>query len=68
MLCNTSLYVNGVLGDTLDHKGAVATSAHAINLGRNSEETDRLHEGTLDDARIYNRVLSDAEILYLSNQ
>ncbi|MCP4452841.1 MAG: LamG domain-containing protein, partial [Planctomycetes bacterium] len=62
------LYVNGMLGATLETGGAIDSSADAVNLGRNSEYPDRLFEGTLDDARIYNRVLSDAEILYLSNQ
>ena len=62
------LYVNGELGATLDYAGAIASSTDAVDLGRNSEVTDRLFEGTMDDARIYNRVLSEGEILYLSNQ
>ena len=62
------MYINGVLSGTTDYEGPIATSTDAVNLGRNSEETDRLYEGTLDDARIYNRALSEAEVLYLSNQ
>ena len=62
------LYVNGELGATVDYEGAIASSADSVNLGRNSEVTDRLFEGSMDDARIYHRVLSEAEILYLSNQ
>jgi len=62
------LYVNGVLSATLETGGPIDSSTHAVNLGSNSEYPDRLFEGTLDDARIYNRVLSEAEILYLSNQ
>ncbi|NQV35717.1 MAG: discoidin domain-containing protein, partial [Phycisphaeraceae bacterium] len=62
------LYVNGALSATLDYAGAIASSADAVNLGRNSEVTDRLFEGSMDDARIYHRVLSEAEILYLSNE
>jgi hypothetical protein len=62
------LYVNGELGATLDYAGEIASSEDSVDLGHNSEVTDRLFEGTLDDARIYNRVLSEGEILYLSNQ
>ncbi|MCF7975136.1 MAG: discoidin domain-containing protein [Phycisphaerae bacterium] len=62
------IYVNGILSGITDYEGPIASMTHAVNLGRNSENTDRLYEGVIDDARIYHRVLSEAEILYLSNQ
>ncbi|NQV34428.1 MAG: LamG domain-containing protein, partial [Phycisphaeraceae bacterium] len=62
------LYVNGVLGATMASSGGIDSSTDAVELGRNSEYPDRLFGGSIDDARIYNRVLSEAEILYLSNQ
>ena len=40
----------------------------AINFYDSTGNANRLYEGAIDDARIYNRALSEAEILYLSNQ
>jgi hypothetical protein len=62
------LYFNGILVDTTAHAGGIAASTHSVNLGRNSEETDRLFSGALDDARIYDGVLSDAEIAWLAGK
>jgi hypothetical protein len=62
------LFIDGGLASTLDYTGSIATGTYPVNLGRNSQNTDRLYEGALDEARIYNRALSEGEILYLANQ
>jgi len=65
------LYIDGALQTTSDHVGSIATNQFAVNIGRNSEaEADdggRFYEGAIDDVRIYNRVLSSAEIAYLAD-
>jgi len=61
------LYVDGSLADSMDYTGAIATSTYPVNIGRNSQETGRLYEGAIDEVRIYNRALSEGEILFLGN-
>ncbi|MBN2180980.1 MAG: discoidin domain-containing protein [Sedimentisphaerales bacterium] len=59
------LYVDGLLADSMDYTGAIATTTYPVNIGRNSQNTDRLYEGAIDEVRIYNRALSEAEIQYI---
>jgi hypothetical protein len=56
------LYIDGILQAVTDHIGSIATNTFAVNIGRNSETTDRFYAGVIDEVRIYNRVLSQAEI------
>ncbi len=63
-----NLYLDGGIVATLDYEGAIATTTYEVNIGRNSQNTDRLYEGAIDEVRIYNRALSEGEVLYLSNQ
>jgi hypothetical protein len=59
----SELFVNGMLSGTTDYAGPIASTTHAVNLGRTSENTDRLYNGVIDDARVYNRALSAGEAL-----
>jgi hypothetical protein len=61
------LYIDGELRGTTNYTGAIEVSSDDINLGRNSEDTDRLFDGIIDDARIYNRALSEVEVSKLAN-
>ena len=61
------LFIDGGLVGTLDYSGSIATGTYPVNLGRNSQNTDRLYEGVLDEVRIYNRALPEGEVLYLAN-
>ncbi len=58
------IYVDGVLGSgaTLAYAGSISSVTYNINIGRNSQQTSRHYEGLIDDVRIYNRALTDAEI------
>jgi hypothetical protein len=60
------LYIDGELEATTDHEGSIETRDHSVNLGRNSENTDRLYDGVLDEAMMYNRALSAGEVRYLA--
>jgi hypothetical protein len=56
------LYVDGRPEATTDHVGDIDSSAAHVNIGRVSDWPDNLFTGTIDDARIYNRALSNVEI------
>ena len=61
------LYVNGVLRTSQAYAGTISVAPHAVNIGRNSEAIDRVYQGSIDDVRLYDRALTEAEVLYLSN-
>ncbi len=62
---NVRLYVDGVLRQAIEHTGDIDAATFNVNIGRNTENTDRLYEGLIDEVRIYNGVLSAAEIVAL---
>ena len=49
------------------YTGTISVAPHAVNIGRNGEAIDRVYQGTIDDVRLYDRALTEAEVLYLSN-
>jgi hypothetical protein len=57
------LYVDGILSGVTNHIGSIATNTYNVNIGRNSEATDRFYDGLIDDVRIYDKALSQAEIV-----
>lgn len=59
-----SLYVNGVFQQTLTHTNNLNLSSSGTAVGGDTVG-DRKFSGTIDDARIYNRALSPAEITAL---
>jgi alpha-glucosidase (family GH31 glycosyl hydrolase) len=62
------IYVDGVLADSTTYTQAYFTGTNQAAVGnnnRNSTPTDAF-DGLIDDVRIYDHVLSDAEILTLS--
>ncbi|WP_157679282.1 LamG domain-containing protein [Methylovulum psychrotolerans] len=66
------LYVNGILKGSVNIGGVIVPSSNPIILGadNNFGTIWRFFQGTIDDARLYNRILSKAEIrqLYRINQ
>ena len=58
-------YVDGILGATTAHAGAIEVQAHNLTIAINSEEIDRYYYGTIDEVKIYNRALSKGEIRFL---
>ncbi|MHC4113311.1 MAG: LamG-like jellyroll fold domain-containing protein, partial [Planctomycetota bacterium] len=63
-----SLYVDGILDDSLAASGTIATTAHHVWLGGNVERPGREWNGLLDDVRIYDHALSAAEIVGLTGK
>jgi hypothetical protein len=58
------LYVDGI--EEASISGGLSSSAFPVNIGRNSEETDRVFGGGIDEIRIYDRALSGAEVIELA--
>jgi hypothetical protein len=61
------LYVDGKVVASRLRTGVIATTTYNVNIGRNSEVTDRLYRGRIDDVRIYHGVLPKSEIVTLAN-
>jgi hypothetical protein len=55
-------YLDGVLSANLVYSGTIGTSSDDVTIGENSQATGRYFDGMLDDARIYNEVLSQEDI------
>lgn len=60
----TRFYINGILQDTDSLTGNTDTNTHAVRIGGHTETNDGFN-GKLDEARVYNRALSPAEIQQL---
>ncbi len=56
------LYVDGEAVQSLALATTINIASHAVTLAENSQATGRYFDGMLDDARIYNRALTAAEI------
>lgn len=60
--CVLKLFIDGTLQSTCNHVGGIETSAYDLNLGRNADDIGCLCEGLIDDVRIYNYALTEADI------
>ncbi len=56
------LYVDGEPGPPTAFSGPIGTANYNVTLADNSQERGRYFDGMLDDARIYNRALTQEEI------
>lgn len=64
---NVKFYVDGVLKSTLPSSGTILPTNDPLEIGRDSHGPIEWFKGKLDDIRIYNRALSDAEVAALYN-
>jgi alpha-mannosidase len=61
-----SFYQNGQLGESIVVSKPIPTSNYNVWIGRNDKWSEPLN-GIIDDFRIYNRALTEAEVLELYN-
>ncbi|MGE5297512.1 MAG: LamG-like jellyroll fold domain-containing protein [Solirubrobacterales bacterium] len=61
------LYIDGVLVGSKLHTGDIDSVAYDVNIGRDSQNTDRFYDGQIDDVRIYHGALPKSEIVKLAN-
>jgi hypothetical protein len=58
---NMTVYVNGAAAGTVAHTGAIPTNALTLRVGADSSGAS-LFSGLIDEARVYSRALSAADI------
>ncbi len=56
------LYVDGKLDASARTSGHINVNTHSVYIGENAEEPGREWNGVIDDVRIYNYALSEAQI------
>ncbi len=56
------IYINGIEQNSTSYVGNIQSSNYPVNIGRNSQNTDRTFNGQIDKVRIYNRVLGSSEL------
>ena len=56
------LYINGEVDASSDSTGSITASTMPVYIGDNSASTGRFWAGLIDDLRIYNNALTQAEI------
>jgi hypothetical protein len=59
------IYVNGIVEGTLSVSGSVKNNTSPLILGNESHQLNEPFDGTLDEIRIYNRLLLSSEVLAL---
>ena len=59
------LYVNGVLDTTISFTGSIGYSTNDLVIGYTTSGVNDYYKGRIDEIRVYNRDLSQAEILQL---
>ncbi|MHC4326792.1 MAG: LamG-like jellyroll fold domain-containing protein [Planctomycetota bacterium] len=56
------LYIDGAVDASADFDGSINSATHSVNIGENNQATGRYFAGLIDDVRIYNQALSEAQI------
>jgi hypothetical protein len=59
------IYVDGVLSNSVASSGSIHANDRAVRIGANSQGLARNFDGSIHDARIYNRSLSAADVAKL---
>ncbi len=62
-----TLYVDGEWRAETEHTGSIALTDYGVCLGTNTEYLDRLFDGKLDEVRIYNVALNEAQVKAIYN-
>ncbi|MBN1804390.1 MAG: hypothetical protein JW837_03995 [Sedimentisphaerales bacterium] len=62
------IYLDGVLEGENPDTGGITVGDYPVFIGENSQALNRYWDGLLDEVMIYNRALSEAEILYLAGK
>jgi hypothetical protein len=62
------IYIDGVLDATTPATGQMNIEPENFWIGNNSQNVDRFFHGMLDDVRLYNQALSEADVVKLASQ
>jgi len=56
------VYIDGDLENSCSYTGTIDSSAYPVNIGRNSEHTDRYFNGVIDKVRIYHQAIDVGQL------
>jgi hypothetical protein len=59
------IYTNGVIAGQISQTGSIGTNSEPVGIGMNLDDDSDYFNGDINDVRIYNRALSQAEIQQL---
>ena len=59
---HVNIYIDGILMVATAYVGSIDLTPVNVNIGRCEDRTDRFVDAVIDDARIYNRALTEQEI------
>ncbi|MFZ2147271.1 MAG: LamG domain-containing protein [Sedimentisphaerales bacterium] len=62
------MYVDGELDASEESTGLINVTTYPLFIGNNSQNTDREWTGLIDEVAIYNRALSEGEVMYLAGK
>jgi len=62
------IFVNGSLENYAYHSGSIVETSTPLNIGRRGQHNDRYFNGSIDEVRFYNSVLSESEIQTIYNE
>jgi hypothetical protein len=62
------IYIDGVLDATTEATGQINIETENLWIGNNSQNIDRFFHGMMDEVMLYNRALSEAEVMYLAGR
>ncbi|MHC4537419.1 MAG: LamG-like jellyroll fold domain-containing protein, partial [Planctomycetota bacterium] len=62
------IYIDGVLDATTEATGQINIETENFWIGNNSQNVDRFFHGVMDEVMLYNRALSDLEVMYLAGK
>ena len=63
-----SLYVDGVLDSSQEASGPIGTDGNPVLIGENGQIAGRFWNGLIDDVRVYNYGLTQAQIQEIRNE
>jgi hypothetical protein len=62
------IYIDGVLDATTEATGQINIETENFWIGNNSQNVDRFFHGMMDEVMLYNRALSELEVMYLAGK
>jgi hypothetical protein len=62
------IYIDGVLDATTEATGQINIETENFWIGNNSQNVDRFFHGIMDEVMLYNRALSELEVMYLAGK
>ncbi|MDT8300211.1 MAG: LamG domain-containing protein [Sedimentisphaerales bacterium] len=62
------IYIDGVLDATTEASGQINIETENFWIGNNSQNPDRFLHGMMDEVMLYNRALSELEVMYLAGK